>query len=89
MFDDRTIYRIFLISDGSDILKSVQAIKTFRGGTTTEARQLLNQGRVFLLEGTAVTVFRKIESLTSEGLRLEVEPPFAYTKADLMGMNLA
>jgi hypothetical protein len=66
----------------------VQAIKAFRGGTTPDARRLFAHAKVPLFEGTAVKIFTKIENLVGEGIKLQVEPQFNYTKSDLMGMNL-
>jgi hypothetical protein len=89
IFDDPIVYRIFLVPGGSDRLRAVQAIKTNCGGTSVGVKQRLAEPRVYLFEGTAVRVFRRIENLKSDGFVLEIEPSFPYRSEDLRGMNLA
>jgi hypothetical protein len=89
IFGDATIYRVFLIPEGSNIVNSIRTIKQLYGETTPGARRLLTQPQIFLFEGKAVKLFGKIESLTVDGLKLQIEPPFKYTRTDLMGMYIA
>jgi hypothetical protein len=89
IYEDTTIYRVFLVPKGSDTLRAIEAIKSNQGGTTFEAKQLLGKPEVFLLEGIAIKIFTKVENLKAQGLKIRVEPSFGYTRSDFMGMNPA
>ncbi len=86
--EDPRVFKVYLIPDGSDQLQSVIQLKDSRHVTSIEAKDLLAEERLLLMEGQAMDVLLKIEELESKGIVVDTQPEFRYTRDDLMGMDI-